>query len=57
MKRSELKEYIKETILNKLDEASLNEKTVVVKDPDEAKKGVDAGPEDTVVVSKSETEG
>lgn len=55
MKRSELRNYIKETILNKLDEAALNEKTVVVKDPDEANK-VDAGPDDTVVVSKSGTD-
>jgi len=56
MKRSELRNYIKETIFKKLDEASLQEKTVVVKDPDEANQ-VDAGPDDTVVVSKSETEG
>lgn len=56
MKKSELKKYIRETILQKLDEAELQEKTVVVKDPDEANQ-VDAGPDDTVVVSKSETEG
>jgi len=55
MKRSELRNYIIETILKTLDEAELNEKTVVVKDPDEANK-VDAGPDDTVVVSKSNTE-
>jgi hypothetical protein len=55
MKRSELRNYIKETILNKLDEAALNEKTVVVKDADEAN-AVDAGPDDTVVVSKKSTD-
>ena len=55
MKRSELRNYIKETILKTLDEAELNEKTVVVKDADEAN-AVDAGPDDTVVVSKNSTE-
>ena len=48
MKKSELKKYIREAILNKLQEASLNEKTVVVADADEANK-IEAGPDDTVV--------
>lgn len=57
MKRSELKQHIKEQILNTLQEAEgLNEKTVVVKDAAEAN-DIDAGADDTVVVSKDETSG
>jgi len=48
MRKSEFKKYIREQILNTLQESDLNEKTVVVADADEANK-VDAGPDDTVV--------
>ena len=40
MKRSELKNYIKETILNKLDEA---EGSIITDDPDQAEKLADKG--------------
>ena len=40
MKRSELKEYIKETILNKLDEA---EGSIITDDPNQAEKLADKG--------------
>ena len=47
MKRSELKQYIRETILNKLDEASVAEDiNIDSNDPDAVKKAADAQAED-----------
>ena len=54
MKRSEFKKYIREQILQTLQEADLNEKTVVVADADEANK-IDAGPDDTVVTKDADS--
>ena len=54
MRKSEFKKYIREQILNTLQEADLNEKTVVVADADEANK-IDAGPDDTVVTKDADS--
>ena len=46
MKRSELKEYIKETILNKLDEA---EGSIITDDPNQAEKLADKGKDVSII--------